>query len=258
MAAIPKLLRPREVVAELERRGIYRAVDTLAKMRCRGDGPPFCRFGREIFYPDDGLQAWIKQSLSRPVRSTGELRDLVAGGRRAMTLAPDLFGHTPPAPMRVRLDRTVDRDKPCCSDIAIVGPGKSQHAAELRCESCGAHRGWMPRQAFDFITATAGRFGAPLEPITLRDSSIGDHDMTKDYDNTNSGVLFKNTEKTKEKDRDYNGSINVDGREFWLSAWIKVSKNGSKFMSLSVKPKETATNKPKASVADDLNDEIPF
>jgi hypothetical protein len=71
---IPNLLKPCDVVAELKRRGISRTAETLAKMRCRGGGPAFCRFGREIRYPDDSLQAWIKENLSRPVRSTGELR----------------------------------------------------------------------------------------------------------------------------------------------------------------------------------------
>lgn len=58
-----------------------------------------------------------------------------------------------------------------------------------------------------------------------------------DYDNTNRGVLFKNDKKKSDTDSDYNGSINIDGKEFWLNAWIKTSKAERKFMSLSVKPK---------------------
>jgi len=59
-----------------------------------------------------------------------------------------------------------------------------------------------------------------------------------EYDNTNRGTLFKNDKKTTDKHPDYKGSINVDGCEFWLSAWIKEGKSG-KFMSLSVTTKES-------------------
>ncbi len=58
------------------------------------------------------------------------------------------------------------------------------------------------------------------------------------YDNTNKGALFKNSDKDSDSHPDYRGNINVGGREFWLSAWIKTSKKGDKYMSLSVKPKE--------------------
>lgn len=58
-----------------------------------------------------------------------------------------------------------------------------------------------------------------------------------DYDNTNRGVLFKNREKKQDNHPDYKGSINVDGQDFWISAWLKESKKGEKFMSLSVSEK---------------------
>lgn len=54
----------------------------------------------------------------------------------------------------------------------------------------------------------------------------------------NSGVMFKNDRKEQPNHPDYKGSATIDGVEFWLSAWIKEGKSG-KFMSLSVKPKET-------------------
>lgn len=57
------------------------------------------------------------------------------------------------------------------------------------------------------------------------------------YDNTNRGALFKAEKEGNESRPDYSGNLNVDGKEFFLDAWIKTSKAGQKYMSLSVKPK---------------------
>jgi hypothetical protein len=58
-----------------------------------------------------------------------------------------------------------------------------------------------------------------------------------EYSNENRGVLFKNDRKDSDKHPDYRGSINVNGIEYWLSAWIREGQKG-KFMSLSVQPKD--------------------
>lgn len=65
------------------------------------------------------------------------------------------------------------------------------------------------------------------------------------YDNTNSGLLAKNDKQGNESRPDYRGSINVEGREYWLSAWIKTGRDGTKlagqkYMSLSVQPKDAS------------------
>jgi len=80
-----------------------------------------------------------------------------------------------------------------------------------------------------------------------------------EYDRTNSGVLFKNEDKATDKHPDYGGSINVDGIDYWLSAWIKTGKKG-KFMSLSVKPKVGLVNVPPKAAprAAEIDDDIPF
>ncbi len=59
-----------------------------------------------------------------------------------------------------------------------------------------------------------------------------------DYDNNLRGALFKNDRKEKDTHPDYKGSCEIDGTEFWVSAWIKQSKAGAKFMSLSFEAKE--------------------
>lgn len=79
------------------------------------------------------------------------------------------------------------------------------------------------------------------------------------FDNTNRGILSRNKNKTEDKHPEFSGSLNVDGTDFWLSAWVKESsKDGSKFFSLSIKPKDAAKSKPKAMPEEDPNDPIPF
>lgn len=86
-----------------------------------------------------------------------------------------------------------------------------------------------------------------------------------DRDNTNSGALFKNdTEGKSENFPPYGGSINVEGVEYWVSAWVKDGKKG-KFFSLALKPKEAQPQRgggggkarPQDN-GDDLDDGIPF
>lgn len=87
------------------------------------------------------------------------------------------------------------------------------------------------------------------------------------YDNTNSGALFKNDKKTTPNHPDMRGSLNVGGVEYWVSCWTKTSKAGAKFMSLSVQPKEqerpasVATggrNDPRPNVTEEFDDKIPW
>lgn len=91
------------------------------------------------------------------------------------------------------------------------------------------------------------------------------------YDNTNSGALFKNDKEGNESRPDYKGKINVRGEDFYLAAWLKKSKNGTNYMSLSVseitdsKGQTKANNQPQSKPAqqevsdDDWQDQdIPF
>lgn len=90
--------------------------------------------------------------------------------------------------------------------------------------------------------------------------------MSQQYDNRNKGVLFRNEDKQSDKHADYRGSINIDGKEFWLDAWIRTSKKGNKFMSLSVKPKMAREHKggydnpsgQRRPADEEFSDEIPF
>lgn len=61
------------------------------------------------------------------------------------------------------------------------------------------------------------------------------------FDNTNTGILSRNDRKEKDTHPDFKGQINIEGREYWLSGWVKTKKdNSGKFFSLSVTPKDSA------------------
>jgi uncharacterized protein (DUF736 family) len=79
-----------------------------------------------------------------------------------------------------------------------------------------------------------------------------------EYDNTNSGALFANADRKTDKHPNARGTLNVEGREYWISAWTKVSKKGEKYQSLSIQPKdEQPAAKPQTDTAP-FNDDIPF
>jgi uncharacterized protein (DUF736 family) len=73
-----------------------------------------------------------------------------------------------------------------------------------------------------------------------------------------SASLFKNTRKQSENHPDYTGSIMLQGKEHYLSAWIKESPKAGKFFSISVgKIKEPVGFTPKG--ADEIVDsDLPF
>lgn len=55
------------------------------------------------------------------------------------------------------------------------------------------------------------------------------------YDNTNRGAIFKNEQKSSDKQPDYKGKINVDGVEKQISLWLSTSqKDGKKFFSVQI------------------------
>lgn len=79
------------------------------------------------------------------------------------------------------------------------------------------------------------------------------------YDNTNSGILSKNDRREKDSHPEYTGTINIEGRDYWLSAWVKERRDGSgKFFSLSVRAKEQQASKATKPSRAELDDEIPF
>ncbi len=86
------------------------------------------------------------------------------------------------------------------------------------------------------------------------------------YDNTNRGSIWKNEKKEKDTHPDFTGSLNVNGKEYWVSAWKRKPDAAEKSpaLSFSIKPKEEGNGQPRNAQgaakgpAGDFEDSIPF
>ena len=76
----------------------------------------------------------------------------------------------------------------------------------------------------------------------------------------NRGSLFKNKKKTEPTHADCTGSLTLNGVAYWVNGWVKETRDGSKYLSLSIKPKPEEVPARKAATArnDFHSDEIPF
>jgi len=69
----------------------------------------------------------------------------------------------------------------------------------------------------------------------------------------NTGTLWINDRKEKDTHPDRTGALLIEGKSYFLNGWIKKTKDGKPFMSLSVKPMTGQTG-PKP----EMDDTIPF
>jgi len=89
-----------------------------------------------------------------------------------------------------------------------------------------------------------------------------------DYDNTNRGSIWKNDKKETDKHPDFTGTLNVDGHDYWVSAWKRKEGASDKApaLSFSVKKKDGkaapasgSRGAPASRRRDELDDDaIPF
>lgn len=74
---------------------------------------------------------------------------------------------------------------------------------------------------------------------------------------SNSGSIFRNDRKERESQPDHRGDCKVNGDDYWISAWVNETNNGTKYFSLKFEPKErkapTKTNSPP-----DFDPDVPF
>jgi len=78
----------------------------------------------------------------------------------------------------------------------------------------------------------------------------------------NSGILGRNERREKETHPTHSGQCTIDGKSYWISAWVKEGRDGSKFFSLAFKPKLAreyagATQNPPVRTAE-ADPEVPF
>ena len=89
------------------------------------------------------------------------------------------------------------------------------------------------------------------------------------YDNKNRGSIWKNEKKEQDTHPDFTGTLNVEGVEYWVSAWKRKEGASPKApaLSFSVKPKEVkadhqnerpAPKRQVGGISDTIDDEIPF
>lgn len=60
------------------------------------------------------------------------------------------------------------------------------------------------------------------------------------YDNTNRGSIWPNQKKETENHPDFTGSLDVDGKEYWVSAWKRKpgAKENSPSLTFSIREKD--------------------
>lgn len=82
-------------------------------------------------------------------------------------------------------------------------------------------------------------------------------------DNTNRGAIWKNEDKESDTHPDFKGQLNVEGVEYWVSAWKRKPDANPKApaLSFSVKPKEQKQEpkrEQKRGSFADMESDIPF
>ena len=87
------------------------------------------------------------------------------------------------------------------------------------------------------------------------DHSQQQQEIKMGFDNTNTGVLFKNTDRQSEQSPNYRGSLDVNGESFWLNAWLKTSKKGERYMSLPRSRRKAAAKTSTTAFRSETSDE---
>ena len=80
------------------------------------------------------------------------------------------------------------------------------------------------------------------------------------YDNTNRGQIWGNDKKETPNHPDFRGSVNVEGVEYWVSAWKRKPDANPKApaLSFSLTPKEEQVKTTPTQAAPIDDQDLPF
>ena len=88
--------------------------------------------------------------------------------------------------------------------------------------------------------------------------------MAGKYDDKNRGSIWKNERKETENHPDFTGSLNVDGKDYWVSAWKRKegASDRAPALSFTVKPKDGQSMPKETRIAPQarpsFDDDVPF
>lgn len=129
---------------------------------------------------------------------------------------------------------------------------------------------WEKRQQVamsEGLTAPTSKQKAKIWQPEISNANINPHSIlgriNKDRTDTMayelrdlSGSMFKNDQKTGQQP-DYKGNCMIDGKKYYISAWVKESAGGKKYLSLAYQAVESVEVNPPAEVTPLPND-LPF
>lgn len=86
-----------------------------------------------------------------------------------------------------------------------------------------------------------------------------------EYDNTNRGQIWKNDRKEADTQPDFKGDINIEGVEYWISAWKRSPDASPKAPALKItvtkkeaKPEQSPPAHDTTGADVGFDDDIPF
>jgi hypothetical protein len=78
------------------------------------------------------------------------------------------------------------------------------------------------------------------------------------YDNTNTGAIWPNKNRKTDKHPTHTGSINVEGVEYWINAWVGDKTKNQPSLSFKLNKKEAESKPASAQQAPIDDSDIPF